>query len=105
LIYYIASVLDPRIKGVWIQREHQNGHAKLAEVQKTIYKLYPSMPPRSPKVDDNLTSNSGINSSSNPLQALFAHLTNNNALESDVDLYFNTLVVKHRQISGNEDQN
>jgi hypothetical protein len=32
LIYYIASVLDPRIKGVWIQREHQAGDAKLVEI-------------------------------------------------------------------------
>jgi hypothetical protein len=44
IIYYIASVLDPRIKGLWIRKEHPNGDTKIAEVKKTINKLYSSKP-------------------------------------------------------------
>jgi len=96
--------LDPRIKGVWIQREHQNSDAKLAKVQKTIHKLYLFMSPRLDKVDDNQTVYSGYNSLSDPLQALFVHINKDDEFESDVDLYFKTLVVKHRR-TGDDDLN
>jgi hypothetical protein len=104
LIYYIASVLDLQIKGVWIRSEHQDGNAKLTEVQETICKLYPSMPLRSEPVGDNLPVDPSDNSASDPLQALLAHIHKDNAFTSDVDLYFNTPVVNYRR-GGGEDPN
>jgi hAT family protein len=105
LIYYIASVLDPQIKGVWIQREHQDGDAKLAKVQETIHKLYPPTPPCPHEADNNHTIYTGINSSLDALQALFAHINQDDESESDVDLYFKTPVVKHHQTNSKDDLN
>lgn len=104
LIYYIASVLDPQIKGAWIQKEHQHGAAKLAEVQETIHKLYPSIPPAADESNSAPPTYSSYNSVSDPLQALFAHINQDDEFESDVDLYFKTPVVKHRR-SGDDDIN
>ena len=42
ITYYIASILDPRIKGAWIKKQHDNGNNKLEEVRTTIRKLYPA---------------------------------------------------------------
>ena len=40
IIYYVASVLDPRIKGLWIRKEHSNSDAKLIEVRRIINERY-----------------------------------------------------------------
>jgi hypothetical protein len=41
LIYYITSVLDPRIKYSIIQAEDSENNAKIKIVRNTLYKLYP----------------------------------------------------------------
>jgi hypothetical protein len=62
------------------------------------------MPPHLDKVDNNRTVYTSYNSSSDPLQALFAHINKDNEFESDVDLYFKTPVVRHCQ-TGDDDLN
>ena len=42
LIYFVAAVLDPRIKGAWIEKQHENGKALLNDVRKYIYEIYPT---------------------------------------------------------------
>jgi hypothetical protein len=39
-LYFIALVLNPRIKGSLIQLEYPNGDIKLADICKTLHKLY-----------------------------------------------------------------
>ena len=41
-IYFIASVLDPRIKGSLIQSEYSDGNARVANIRSTLHRLYPS---------------------------------------------------------------
>ena len=40
LIYFIVSVLDPRIKGTFIEVDYVDGKAKLDKIRCTIHKLY-----------------------------------------------------------------
>jgi hypothetical protein len=47
-IYFIASVLDPRIKGTFIEVDYADGKAKLDEIRHTIHKLYPAQRPTTP---------------------------------------------------------
>ena len=94
IIYYIASVLDPQIKGLWIQKEHPNGDTKIAEVKKTINKLYllkPQAPMPAVAADSTLMSF---------LQEMLYKIHQDQTFTSDVDLYFSTLVVPP---SGNND--
>jgi glucuronate isomerase len=60
------------------------------------------MPPILDESDHALPTYSGYNSASDPLQALFAHINQDDEFESDVDLYFKTLVVKHRRSSDDD---
>jgi hypothetical protein len=53
------------------------------------------MPPILDESDYALPTYLGYNSISDLLQALFAHINQDDEFESDVDLYFKTLVVKH----------
>ena len=43
-IYYIASMLDPRLKCSLIQAEDSHADAKIAMIRSTLHKLYPSQP-------------------------------------------------------------
>jgi hypothetical protein len=101
LIYYIASVLDPRIKGVWIRSQHETGDAKLAEVQETIQKLYPSLPPTNDHPIDSVAD--GSNSSASFLQDMLMEIHKDKTFTSDVDLYFRTPVVDWRKGTGKDD--
>jgi len=42
LIYFIAAVLDPCIKGAWIEKHYENGKTLLNDVRKYIHEIYPS---------------------------------------------------------------
>jgi hypothetical protein len=61
------------------------------------------MPLPSHKTDNNRTAYTSINSSLDALQALFAHINQDNESELDADLYFKTPVVKHRRTNGEDD--
>jgi hypothetical protein len=89
----------------WCDRAHcySLNLIKLAKVQKTIHELYPPTPLPSCETDNNRTAYTGINSSADALQALFAHINQDDESESDVDLYFKTPVVKHCQTNGEDD--
>jgi hypothetical protein len=39
-IYFIASVLDPRIKGSLIQSEYSDGNTRVASIRSTLHSLY-----------------------------------------------------------------
>jgi hypothetical protein len=110
LIYYIASVLDPRIKGAWIRKQHETGDAKLAEVQETINKQYPSLPPASNQLDSvaggSIAGSSiagGSNRSASFLQDMLMEIHKDKAYTSDVDLYFSAPVVDWHSGSGKDD--
>jgi hypothetical protein len=53
------------------------------------------MPPILDKSNYALLTYLGYNSASDLLQALFAHINQDDEFELDMDLYFKTLVVKH----------
>ena len=40
IIYFVATILDPRIKGAWIQKHHPNGEAILRNVRQYIHEIY-----------------------------------------------------------------
>jgi hypothetical protein len=54
---------------------------------------------------NNPTVHTSINSLSDALQALFAHINQDDESKSDMDLYFKTLVVKHRRTSSKDNLN
>ena len=88
IIYYVASVLDPRIKGLWIRKEHSNGDTKLIEVRRIINERYPSMP-----VVDELATAVDNTSTRSFLQEMLYEIHQDQTFTSDVDLYFSTPVV------------
>ena len=42
LIYFVATVLDPHIKGAWIEKQYENGKALLNDVRRYIHEIYPT---------------------------------------------------------------
>ena len=91
ITYYIASILDPRIKGAWIKKHHDDGEGKLKEVQETIHKIYLSNAPISKPNTTPL--NIDNEDSISILQELISDVNQDNdqALRiSDVDRYFNS---------------
>jgi hypothetical protein len=87
-IYFIASVLDPRIKGTFIEVDYIDGKSKLEEVRQTIHKLYPAQRPVTPAD----TTGAPVTSSTYEYQLLRrAHKTS--MPMSDIDQYFDTPIV------------
>jgi hypothetical protein len=92
ITYYIASILDPWIKGAWIRKQHASGDEKLKEVRTSIHKLY--LP--GDQVHDPITSNSTVDND-NPLSILHEIIgelrqdqdndTSPTAFISDIDRY------------------
>src|SRR5450432_740654 len=86
LIYFVAAVLDPRIKGAWIEKHHEKGNSLLTDVHKYIHEIYPKETSTSQweERDDRYQ---GLQSK--VLQALYKGKTS----ISDIDRYFDSPVV------------
>jgi hypothetical protein len=88
-IYFIALVLDPRIKGTFIETDYPDGKLKLIEIRQTIHKLYPANRQSTP-ADPTLSIVTASTFESNLLWR--AHKTA--VPESDIDRYFDTPTVR-----------
>jgi len=95
--------LDPRIKGVWIQKQHPTGDAKLVEVQKAIHKLYPSIALVQDPPNDN--TNSTNNAALSFFDSLLIEINTDKTSTSNVDLYFNTPIINWRHGKDKDDPN
>jgi hypothetical protein len=84
-IYFISSVLDPCIKGTLIQSDYSDGDSKLADIRKTLHKLYPA---QKPTVDSNISLLSHTWES-----CLLQKVHKTTTPVSDIDRYFNSPVV------------
>jgi hypothetical protein len=91
ITYFIASVLDPQIKGAWIQKQYDSGDEKLVEVRNTIHELYLSKGPirNSVAILDN-DSDKPVSILQEILSELNQDNANSNAFVSDIDQYFDS---------------
>ena len=95
LIYFVASVLDPRIKGVWVQNQHENGPSILEKVRQFIHDVYPDNKPV-------LSLNTTTTPTSSIHLRMLKAIHKDKALVSDIDQYFDSPVVDW---NGNMDPN
>jgi len=93
IIYYIASVLDPRLKGFWIQKEHPDGDNKLANVRQAIHEQF--WLATLTTIDPRLASLSESNASLDLLLEVINKIRTTRKPTSNIDSYFDSLTVEY----------
>jgi len=91
LIYYIAAVLDPRIKGLWLQKKLQNGDAIVAKVRQFLCSKYKL--PDSAQTVESEASEFAKTKTSTQLRMLREVQSNTISKANDIDRYFDLPVV------------
>jgi hypothetical protein len=96
IIYFVAAVLDPRLKGDWIKSQYKNGNTIISSIRDYIRKAYPE----SKEAKESILGSGKETIQMRMLQALYK----DRPLGSDVDRYLDgPLVQWDAQSSSTED--
>jgi hAT family C-terminal dimerisation region len=87
-IYFIASILDPRLKGTWIEAHHPNGKKMIENVRTILYKQYPQNSPSTESTTTNSTFKPSIGF------RMLHDMHKNATPTSDIDRYLDSPVVE-----------
>lgn len=89
IIYYLISILDPRVKDRWIKENLPNGDKTISKVKTYIQEVYGNLPPSKPNAD--IRDEIGNFSLQ---QRVLKAIHKDKPQLSDIDLYFESSLVQ-----------